>query len=679
MFKNLDAIKGVGDRIKSLLMDYYGSESAALGTLFNFEFEGLINAGVSLEKAMEIARSLAAENYGFNYSKILKNREAKDLLTQILTVIKSYPRTDHGRVAVGIFYPTLDRKELLRRRDYVRDCVGVVNKLKHKRDELNNLLKQISSLKEEEPRIKDIIALEDEELYQKVTSVFKKKGNFILIESADDLEHIRDFEFVRYVQANARFSDRAMELPNVEPVYGDELNLIVPELVISFFESNRECILSAIKIAKLTGYRDLVDMANLLEPDIEAIKFAENGGISKSSDPELEKLSLAEQDLESVLQKSLEKANYKISEKIREMSIKGEEILDMLRTSDNSTLLGILPKEFYNLILTTVREQEELSAETLGIGKGLLRGAFSTDTYPLQIDSEWLLQIKLRLLMETKAHELKVKQLIAEKLSKHSIVAKKLVREVMELDLKLAIGWFYLDHFLSHPKVQPELGVGFQEGRNLLLTGVVQPVGYVIGASELFPKHNERAVVITGANSGGKTTLLELVAQICIMTQMGIGVPAGSVTCFLFDEIYYFRKGQTSNAGAFESLLKTFEGVSSPAKTRLILADEIEAITEPGAAAKILAALLDWFKEEKGTLIAVVTHLGEDIKKQVGKGVRIDGIEARGLDEELNLVADRNPVLGKAAKSTPELIVERLGKISSNKEFYERILKRFRD
>ncbi|MFQ5800159.1 MAG: endonuclease MutS2, partial [Candidatus Hydrothermarchaeales archaeon] len=69
---------------------------------------------------------------------------------------------------------------------------------------------------------------------------------------------------------------------------------------------------------------------------------------------------------------------------------------------------------------------------------------------------------------------------------------------------------------------------------------------------------------------------------------------------------------------------------------------------------------------------------GEDIKEQVDEGVRIDGIQATGLDEEFNLVVDRKPVLGKVARSTPELIVERLSRISSKKGFYNRILDRFR-
>jgi len=131
----------------------------------------------------------------------------------------------------------------------------------------------------------------------------------------------------------------------------------------------------------------------------------------------------------------------------------------------------------------------------------------------------------------------------------------------------------------------------------------------------------------------------------------------------------------TLEAGAFETLLKSFASIARSKKRKLILADEIEAATEPGAAAMIIDALLKWFYEQENTLLALVTHLGREIKFPK---VRIDGIEAKGLDENLNLIVDRNPVLNKIARSTPELILEKLSKTEKkDREFYERIIKEF--
>src|SRR5687768_9317561 len=44
-----------------------------------------------------------------------------------------------------------------------------------------------------------------------------------------------------------------------------------------------------------------------------------------------------------------------------------------------------------------------------------------------------------------------------------------------------------------------------------------------------------------------------------------------------------------------------------------------------------------------------------------GEGqIRVDGIEATGLDDQWRLVVDRTPRMGHFARSTPELIVQRL-------------------
>ena len=47
---------------------------------------------------------------------------------------------------------------------------------------------------------------------------------------------------------------------------------------------------------------------------------------------------------------------------------------------------------------------------------------------------------------------------------------------------------------------------------------------------------------------------------------------------------------------------------------------------------------------------------------------RIDGIEARGLDEQMELIVDRVPRIGVSARSTPELILKRLEARTSGSE-----------
>jgi len=59
--------------------------------------------------------------------------------------------------------------------------------------------------------------------------------------------------------------------------------------------------------------------------------------------------------------------------------------------------------------------------------------------------------------------------------------------------------------------------------------------------------------------------------------------------------------------------------------------------------------------------------------------VRIDGIEATGLDDKLELIVDRSPKFDFVAKSTPELILTRLARSGSTQQrgFFGAILEKF--
>ncbi|RAP51202.1 MAG: hypothetical protein BZ133_03665, partial [Methanosphaera sp. SHI613] len=59
--------------------------------------------------------------------------------------------------------------------------------------------------------------------------------------------------------------------------------------------------------------------------------------------------------------------------------------------------------------------------------------------------------------------------------------------------------------------------------------------------------------------------------------------------------------------------------------------------------------------------------------------IRTDGIEAKGLDENYNLIVDRSPKINYLARSTPELILKRIYEQSDEpiKSVYKDILDKF--
>jgi dsDNA-specific endonuclease/ATPase MutS2 len=160
---------------------------------------------------------------------------------------------------------------------------------------------------------------------------------------------------------------------------------------------------------------------------------------------------------------------------------------------------------------------------------------------------------------------------------------------------------------------------------------------------------------------------------------MGFPTPAKSLEIGMSDGLYYFAKSKgTLDAGAFETTLKDFSVVADDS-SKVVLVDEMESITEPGASAKIISGILEVLSENKDSMAVFVSHLPELILENTECSVRVDGIEASGLDADLNLIVERTPRYDYIAKSTPELIVERLSRKTNGGEqvFYERLRAKF--
>jgi dsDNA-specific endonuclease/ATPase MutS2 len=210
----------------------------------------------------------------------------------------------------------------------------------------------------------------------------------------------------------------------------------------------------------------------------------------------------------------------------------------------------------------------------------------------------------------------------------------------------------------------PELvdhGIWLDEGRHILLGVVPDPVTYGLGQAAIRADQQSLAL-LTGANSGGKTTLLECLAYASILAHMGLPVPATQARIGKVDALHILAKaGGTQSAGALEQTLVELATVVSDPTPKLILADELEAITEPGAGARIIAGMLLAAESQPDTTMMLVTHLAPAILEASGRDdLRVDGIEASGLGDDLELLVDRTPKRNHLARSTPELIVKRL-------------------
>ncbi len=123
-----------------------------------------------------------------------------------------------------------------------------------------------------------------------------------------------------------------------------------------------------------------------------------------------------------------------------------------------------------------------------------------------------------------------------------------------------------------------------------------------------------RVLIVTGANTGGKTVSLKTAALFALLNQSGFPVPAGEGTVLpLFDGVY----ADIGDDQSLDESLSTFSGhmkniagiVSRATRGSLVVLDELGSGTDPQEGSAVAMAVLDTFIE-KGALVLTTTHHG---------------------------------------------------------------------
>ena len=159
----------------------------------------------------------------------------------------------------------------------------------------------------------------------------------------------------------------------------------------------------------------------------------------------------------------------------------------------------------------------------------------------------------------------------------------------------------------------PEIGKGglrIRRGRHpLLVAGGGDPVPFDV---ELSPE--ERVVVVTGPNTGGKTVFLKSVGLVAALAQSGVVPPAGPGTRIpVFGSLHADIGDEQSIADSlstFSAHLRNLQEVLRNAGPRsLVLIDEPGAGTDPKEGEALARAMVETLAA-RGCLAVVTSHLG---------------------------------------------------------------------
>lgn len=662
----LQDIPGVGPRLGERLISHFGNEDLALKTIIDEDMAEL-RALMSERQAVSLVRSARGLSYGVSPESFLATADANRIYERILSEISAHANTEYARLRIATLFPTGSIELIEKMRSISTRAVEVRSRL----GDLRELLSKIKPLRQRDPpRIKGrAIVVSSSEEFARIKSMgYDKILDLHLAESPGEIRDIAG----GYNHVIA-ITDYEISLPGVEIAERLDIWYIAPEAVLSFYFENRDVLEAALTLAGIledSGIERFEGLA-LLRGSLRSL-FADD--IESNCMEELIR------GLPVSIDTALRWANMELRRRIESSSITlgGTELLQAL--GRENLVRDIFELQLQGLFKSVIAEARAKVVADLQLKENealWLEDIMPSDVrYPLEIDRGALRAFEHEMKRRHEHAALRKRRELALSLMNLKGFAQNMIKRLMHIDFLYAIGSFALSHkmpvFIENP------GIGFRDGRHLFIADP-EPVSYSLGDTGIVP-YAERVAILSGVNSGGKTSLLELLAQIVILAHMGLPVPASCSKLSIFEELYYFSKSSgTLSAGAFESTMRKLSVVITN-KRKIVLADELEAITEPGASARIIASILDVI-HESGSVALFVSHLADEIRRFSRSSIRIDGIEAEGLDEDNNLILSRSPRYNHLARSTPELILDRLVRTTdgSEREFYETVLRRFRD
>ena len=186
--------------------------------------------------------------------------------------------------------------------------------------------------------------------------------------------------------------------------------------------------------------------------------------------------------------------------------------------------------------------------------------------------------------------------------------------------------------------------------------------------------NNNRVVVISGPNAGGKTVALKTIALLVLMNQCGLPIPIKSASLSVFRNIFVDIGDDQSielSLSGFSSHMKNVTNIlNNIDRHSLVIMDELGSKTDPSEGEALAKAIIEYISESKALAIVSTHYIG--IKDYAKENVQIT-LASMGFDEE-NLLPTYKLLLNVVGRSYALEISYRLGlnnKIIENAKKYK--------
>src|SRR5271165_3783866 len=183
-----------------------------------------------------------------------------------------------------------------------------------------------------------------------------------------------------------------------------------------------------------------------------------------------------------------------------------------------------------------------------------------------------------------------------------------------ELELQFAKARFAQDYDCVPVKLLAE-GANhafvLRNARHPLLERTLKPKGVAVVPLTVELEGEQRQLIISGPNTGGKTVALKTIGLLVLMAQSGIPLPAERAALPLFDGVFADIGDYQSieqNLSTFSAHVTNIDFISHDATpASLVLLDELGSATDPEEGAALAVSIADFFRQA-GCLSIISTH-----------------------------------------------------------------------
>lgn len=226
---------------------------------------------------------------------------------------------------------------------------------------------------------------------------------------------------------------------------------------------------------------------------------------------------------------------------------------------------------------------------------------------------------------------------------------------VVNMDMVFAKAQLAREYKATKPELNEDGVIDIRAGRHPLIDQKkVVPVSLAL-------KKDEKMLLITGPNTGGKTVTLKLVGLFTLMAMSGLFIPAKSANLSIFDGVYSDIGDEQSieqSLSTFSSHIKNTIGILDVITDKsLVLFDELGAGTDPGEGAALAVSIAEYLLRV-GAKSFITSHFN-DLKEF---SLVTKGVVAASMEFDSNTFCPTYKlVMGAIGSSNALAIAKKLG------------------